>query len=581
MIITSLCFYALMGAGYFIFKGNDSPKVILIGMDGADWGIIDQYIAEGKLPNFKRFKEEGAWGKLRSYSPMLSPVLWTTVATGKSPDEHGVVDFLEWDEVQKTRIPVTSDRVKVRPIWDILGEKGHTVGIFNWLISWPAQKVNGVLVSDRLGYHIFPHIVGDRLKVSQLAWPTDYVFKRQHLITSPSEITYEQAMPFVHVKRGEFERSFRKGRYDIRNPQYNLRMILSSKMTMFRLALESVERKQPDFLALYFDAPDTMMHTYMDYAPPKLDRISQSDFDRYKDAVEQSHIVLDRMLGDFLKEADPDTTFILVSDHGFKSGDERPEKSAVIGGNAEEIWHNPEGIIAFLGPQFEPGKEIKGYNLYDITPTLLYLFGQPLAEDMKGGIMTSAFRQEMFDIERIDHVASYENGESRQFQTVVRSTVDSSSNDLLKERLVSLGYINQGELVPIEEVKKKKTQPKSHFDTRNPLLEAYHLEEAGKKDEAMKLYKEILRENPGYKNAYKVHNQLALLYKDKERYRRALNHIRKAIRKKPELGSLYVNRGNIQRDMKRFHKAMKSYKKALKLNPFYMHKWHGLLIGYF
>src|SRR3990167_11215079 len=268
---------------YFYFH-KSPPKIILIGLDGADWDIIDSYIAQGKLPHFKHFKTEGTWGRLKSYSPTLSPVIWTTLATGKSPDEHGIVDFLVWDEIQKTRIPVTQNLVKSIPIWDILSQHGVKVGVFNWLVSWPAQKVKCVLVSDRLGYHIFPQIVGDRLKVEKLCYPDDYVFKRRHLLTSPAEITYEEAMPFVHIPQGEFEASYVKGKYDIKNPQYNLRIILASLKTMARLALEKVERHQPDFLALYFDSPDTMMHTYMDYAPPKLSRVSQKDFDKYKDA---------------------------------------------------------------------------------------------------------------------------------------------------------------------------------------------------------------------------------------------------------------------------------------------------------
>jgi len=311
LFLSILASLVLAISAYFYLHSNTS-KVILIGLDGADWDIIDHYINRGELPNFKHFKEEGAWGYLKSFSPMLSPVLWTTVATGKSPDEHGIVDFLEWNDVQKTRIPVTSHHIQVKTIWDILGDRGFKVGVFNWLISWPAYKVNGVLVSDRLGYHIFPHIVGDRLKIERLCWPNDYVLKRKYLLTSPSQITYEQAMPFVHVKRGDFEKSYRRGKYDIKNPQYNLRMILSSIKTMSQLALEKIEADQPNFLALYVDAPDTMMHTYMDYAPPKLERISKEDFEKYKDAVHQTYIYLDQILGDFLKEAEPNTSFILL-----------------------------------------------------------------------------------------------------------------------------------------------------------------------------------------------------------------------------------------------------------------------------
>ncbi len=552
-----------MSAVYFYLKDAQAPKVILIGLDGADWDIIDHFIAKGKLANFKRFKEEGAWSRLKSFSPMLSPSLWSTIATGKSPAEHGIVDFLVWDEVQKTRIPVGSNLLRSKPVWDILGQKGFKVGVFNWLVSWPAQKVNGVLVSDRVGYHIFPHIVGDRLKVEGLSWPSDYVFKRKHLLMSPAEVMFEDAMPFVHITRGEFEKSFVKGKYDIKNPQYNLRMILSTTKTVSRLALENLETKQPDFLALYFDSPDTMMHTYMDYAPPKLSRVSQKDYEKYKDAIEETYVMLDRILGDFLKEAAPDTEFILVSDHGFKWGSERLNTPAAIGDNAEEIWHDSEGIVAFLGPSFQRGKELKGYDLYDITPTLLYLYGLPLAEDMKGQIMSAAFKEEAFHIEKIKHVATYETARQKE---AIQVTASSSTDASIKERLVSLGYINQGELVSAAKTKTKEGAPKSRFDTRNPLLEAHHLEESGKEEEALQLYEKILDENPNTKKASVIHNQLALLYQKKGMVQKALRHIQKAIYLKPELSSFYVNQGNILRENSLFHKAESAYQKALSLN---------------
>src|SRR5207249_5014379 len=68
-------------------------RVVLVGIDGADWDVIDGLVARGRVPNLARLKREGAWARLRSSVPMLSPLLWTTVATGKTPDRHGINDF--------------------------------------------------------------------------------------------------------------------------------------------------------------------------------------------------------------------------------------------------------------------------------------------------------------------------------------------------------------------------------------------------------------------------------------------------------------------------------------------------------
>jgi hypothetical protein len=65
-------------------------KVVLIGLDGADWDFALPMIERGELPNLARLRREGAFGKIRTNNPPLSPLLWTTVATGKSPDIHGI-----------------------------------------------------------------------------------------------------------------------------------------------------------------------------------------------------------------------------------------------------------------------------------------------------------------------------------------------------------------------------------------------------------------------------------------------------------------------------------------------------------
>src|SRR5258706_16021431 len=75
--------------------GRTSPRVLLIGIDGADLQIIDRLIAEGKLPTFQRLEREGAFGPLRSQEPLLSPIVWTTIATGRKPEDHGILDFVE------------------------------------------------------------------------------------------------------------------------------------------------------------------------------------------------------------------------------------------------------------------------------------------------------------------------------------------------------------------------------------------------------------------------------------------------------------------------------------------------------
>ena len=83
--------------------GSRKTRVYVIGLDGATWDILDPLIEQGKLPVFKKLKENGAWARLRTFEPTLSAVVWTSIATGKSMLKHGIVD---WVFVNKEKIQV-------------------------------------------------------------------------------------------------------------------------------------------------------------------------------------------------------------------------------------------------------------------------------------------------------------------------------------------------------------------------------------------------------------------------------------------------------------------------------------------
>ena len=129
--------------------------VALIGLDGADWEIIDPMIEKGELPNLAALKKRGAWGNMKSMKPMLSPLLWTSVATGKSPSEHGIIDFLMKDARTGRVVPVTSRWRKTKALWNIFTDVGKTSSFVAWWATWPAEPVLGHMVSDRVAYSLF------------------------------------------------------------------------------------------------------------------------------------------------------------------------------------------------------------------------------------------------------------------------------------------------------------------------------------------------------------------------------------------------------------------------------------------
>ena len=128
-----------------------AKRVLLVGWDGADWKTMQPLMDKGHMPNLERLVNNGMMGNVASLTPMLSPILWTSIATGKHADRHGILGFAEPDPNSEGVRPVTSTSRRCKAIWNILSERGLRSGVVNWFASHPSEPVNGAIVSDRFG----------------------------------------------------------------------------------------------------------------------------------------------------------------------------------------------------------------------------------------------------------------------------------------------------------------------------------------------------------------------------------------------------------------------------------------------
>ena len=101
-----------------------AKRVLLLGWDGADWKIIQPLLESGQMPHLERLINEGVMGNLATLKPILSPMLWTSVATGKRADKHGIHGFIEPRPDGSGVRPVASTSLRAEPLWNILGRAG-------------------------------------------------------------------------------------------------------------------------------------------------------------------------------------------------------------------------------------------------------------------------------------------------------------------------------------------------------------------------------------------------------------------------------------------------------------------------
>ena len=107
--------------------------VIFIAADGLEWSVLEPLINQGKLPTIARLMAAGTYGYLESMEPTYSPVVWTSIATGKTPAKHGIEHFV-YSENGRQRY-YTSGHRKTKAFWNILSDYGLEVDVLGWWMT--------------------------------------------------------------------------------------------------------------------------------------------------------------------------------------------------------------------------------------------------------------------------------------------------------------------------------------------------------------------------------------------------------------------------------------------------------------
>ncbi|MFC5050041.1 alkaline phosphatase family protein [Rubritalea spongiae] len=412
-------------------------KVLLIGWDAADWKVIKPLIAQGKMPHLKKLVEAGVSANLATLQPVLSPMLWSSVATGKRPYKHGVYGFSEPDPVTNSIRPVTNLSRKTKAIWNILNQEEKSTITVGWWPSNPAEPLSrGVMVSndyqtahgnDRKKWPLKPGTIHPERLKERLA---DLRF---HL----SELNEDDLFPFLPGLEGMTQEELDKVSKDRR--VHSLMKIIADCTSIHSAATALMQNESWDLCSVYYDAIDHFGHAFMKYHPPQRPQVDDWDYRVYNYCVEAGYRYHDMMLGSLLDLAGEDTTVVLMSDHGFHPDDLRlsaiPREPA---GPAAE--HRQFGIFVARGPGLKKGGNVYGANLLDICPTLLQLFGLPAGEDMDGKVLLDIFEEPAQEIERLPSWDAVDGDHGMHPSDKQISAADSKA---ALEQLVALGYIEE------------------------------------------------------------------------------------------------------------------------------------------
>ena len=531
-----------------------SPLVVLIAVDGATPEHINELRARGKLPNIDRLIREGSWGPMESLAARRrlrerprrgywSPIVWASMATGKIPDKHGIVDFLlplpgtsfawagynDGPPVAEIRLPeisgtsphrlnlrlrnyapngnqnvdltmngqtlgsveltenwrdetlaiprdalrpaenrltlaferqsspsdhgpstdrrslagavapfsildstgevvltfdpiygrfdlihgfhqpdakvveAQSTHMRAMPVWDILGDSGHPVGIVGYWTTWPAYEVNGFLVSSHLG------VRGRRQKTSTaLTWPPELAGEIKALEPEDAAIARMTAELYPRTCQPLTPKELQ-----------SFRRILWQDEFYQRIARKLLPTMDRGFFTVYFESIDASGHLFLPFRRGKA--IPPGCPDTVRGVVDMTYVQIDRFLGELVALLPDRATVMLVSDHGSSSGGDRG-------------FHAPFGVFAARGPGIRAGGEVRGTMVLDIAPTILYALGESVPLDMDGKVAVSSFEASWLE----SHPVTYLEADTSMTPEVAPET--EISEEML-ERLRSLGYV--------------------------------------------------------------------------------------------------------------------------------------------
>jgi len=367
------------------------PRVVVVGVNGMEWDILRPLLLQGKLPNLSKVIKSGTYGKLRTVSAPNCPRVYSTMFTSMKPEEHGVTGFIVGG------ITANTNMLKQEPIWSYLSKSGVTVGMANVPATFPVLPVNGYMISGMLtrGKECEDGVLcAPKLSEVQGGDPVYPVAMKAELLKNVGDFYIDcERMPSAEQLRGhepEVIDAWLKKVQVIREEQTKLfDYLLTNHPTDFTWMVQSCEDRTGHWL--YPIAPYNAGYN------PKVNSVRT-------DAFPNQYIAFDSVLGTILKHVDENTYLFIISDHGIKPLREFEETdphahmdhektTPVIAKHDFADGDDVPGSFVAMGPGIKHDQRLMGFeaSVYDITPTILHIYGIEQPMQMRGHVLTEIF----------------------------------------------------------------------------------------------------------------------------------------------------------------------------------------------
>jgi predicted AlkP superfamily phosphohydrolase/phosphomutase len=433
-------------------------SVVLIGLDGFEWKVALELLRENKLPAIASLMTDGAYGELRVTHPTLSPIIWTSIATGVDADRHGIHGFVKGKQTAKkadgraSTLYTSADR-HVKALWNILTDADRTSYTIGWWMTFPAEPVRGVMVAQ-------VNTITPKMRREGTG-----IWKGQLVENLEGQVFPAERSKDVLALVPEVEAQVSKlAEVMVRSTSGRLgkgpKAMLEQSLWAFRAdaiyrrvgAMLLDEDKPFDLFSIYFGGADVIGHRFWRYAYPEYFKNKPRLVDRRAvgDLVRNYYVYLDSLVADLIARAPENATIVLVGDHGMLpiQTSKRFSEGKLSGGHLQ----GPAAFFVASGPpirqpgRFPPPSELERKDLpdlgsiLDIAPTILALRGLPVGRDMQGKPMKHIFDPAFLEAHPIRNVSTHTD--SDWFDSRERAAGAELDPTERLEQLRTLGYLD-------------------------------------------------------------------------------------------------------------------------------------------
>ncbi len=268
-----------------------SEKVAIIGLDGATFRVLRPLIDAGAMPTLGRFMREGAWGTLWTTRPPVTCPAWPTMFTGVNPARHGVFSFSHRDPVSGRVRTAAGTDVHAPKIWNLLGDAGKRSTVLNVPITFPAEQVNGAMLTGFVS-------------------PDD-----SPLIAHPAELADRLRQQFGELAMNWSVLGYRPA--DPRKREEHIRKINDLMLLRARQFEYVAANHDADLLFFVHEYTDRVHHLFYHLLDPEYPAHKAPENRPALELLQQGHRALDDSIARIVEQFGNEANYLIVSDHGF------------------------------------------------------------------------------------------------------------------------------------------------------------------------------------------------------------------------------------------------------------------------